>query len=175
MDLKSGYWQIEVDKRDREKTAFVTPDGLYEFKIDHGSTRRHSVGRAAPLGGQCNGHDTGADGEACRNLFPSHGYRARSAAEGYAEGDRLVQDKVDYKPNDIITVTLYTVGVPFKAFLIKAVDEGEKDVGQFVQLRAHSRLIPNCSAITHTRSEERTNFLARWQAPKDRRGKVHFK
>ncbi|KAM7309439.1 retrovirus-related Pol polyprotein from transposon 17.6 [Ixodes scapularis] len=33
MDLKSGYWQIEVDKRDREKTAFVTPDGLYEFKV----------------------------------------------------------------------------------------------------------------------------------------------
>ncbi|KAM7315026.1 retrovirus-related Pol polyprotein from transposon 17.6 [Ixodes scapularis] len=33
MDLKTGYWQIEVDERDREKTAFVTPDGLYEFKV----------------------------------------------------------------------------------------------------------------------------------------------
>lgn len=33
IDLKSGYWQIEVDERDREKTAFVTPDGLYEFKV----------------------------------------------------------------------------------------------------------------------------------------------
>ena len=33
MDLKSGYWQIEVDERDREKTAFVTPGGLYEFKV----------------------------------------------------------------------------------------------------------------------------------------------
>ncbi|UYV70144.1 K02A2.6-like, partial [Cordylochernes scorpioides] len=33
MDLRSGYWQIEVDKKDREKTAFITPDGLYEFQV----------------------------------------------------------------------------------------------------------------------------------------------
>ncbi|UYV66767.1 K02A2.6-like, partial [Cordylochernes scorpioides] len=33
MDLKSGYWQIEVDETDLEKTAFVTPDGLFEFKV----------------------------------------------------------------------------------------------------------------------------------------------
>ncbi|KAM7307501.1 hypothetical protein ISCGN_011137 [Ixodes scapularis] len=33
VDLKSSYWQVEVDERDREKTAFVTPDGLYEFKV----------------------------------------------------------------------------------------------------------------------------------------------
>ncbi|GBM30716.1 Transposon Ty3-I Gag-Pol polyprotein [Araneus ventricosus] len=33
MDLKSGYWQVELDDKDREKTAFVTPDGLFEFKV----------------------------------------------------------------------------------------------------------------------------------------------
>ena len=31
LDLVSGYWQVEVDKKDREKTAFTTPDGLFEF------------------------------------------------------------------------------------------------------------------------------------------------
>ncbi|UYV80952.1 K02A2.6-like [Cordylochernes scorpioides] len=33
MDLKSGYWQNEVDETDREKTAFVTPDGFFEFRV----------------------------------------------------------------------------------------------------------------------------------------------
>ncbi|UYV77965.1 K02A2.6-like [Cordylochernes scorpioides] len=33
MDLRSGYWQIEVDEKDREKTAFIIPDGLYEFQV----------------------------------------------------------------------------------------------------------------------------------------------
>ena len=32
LDCNAGYWQINVDKSDREKTAFVTQDGHYEFK-----------------------------------------------------------------------------------------------------------------------------------------------
>ena len=31
LDLLSGYWQLEVDATDREKTAFTTSEGLYEF------------------------------------------------------------------------------------------------------------------------------------------------
>ncbi|GBL59736.1 Transposon Ty3-I Gag-Pol polyprotein [Araneus ventricosus] len=33
MDLSSGYWQIEVNEPDREKMAFITPEGLYEFNV----------------------------------------------------------------------------------------------------------------------------------------------
>lgn len=32
LDLASGYWQVEVDPKDRQKTAFTTPLGLYEFQ-----------------------------------------------------------------------------------------------------------------------------------------------
>ena len=33
LDLISGYWQVEVKPEDREKTAFVTSEGLYEFNV----------------------------------------------------------------------------------------------------------------------------------------------
>lgn len=32
LDLSSGYWQVEVDPRDREKTVFTMPLGLFEFQ-----------------------------------------------------------------------------------------------------------------------------------------------
>jgi hypothetical protein len=33
MDLQSGYWQVPIKEADRPKTAFVTADGLYQFKV----------------------------------------------------------------------------------------------------------------------------------------------
>jgi hypothetical protein len=33
LDLASGYWQVEMDPRDREKTAFIVEDGVYEFNV----------------------------------------------------------------------------------------------------------------------------------------------
>ena len=32
LDLASGYWQVEMDTEDQPKTAFCTPNGLFEFK-----------------------------------------------------------------------------------------------------------------------------------------------
>ena len=32
LDLATGYWLVEVFDKDKEKTAFSTPFGLYHFK-----------------------------------------------------------------------------------------------------------------------------------------------
>ena len=33
LDLSSGFWQIKIHPDSREKTAFSTPQGLYEFRV----------------------------------------------------------------------------------------------------------------------------------------------
>ena len=33
LDLASGYWQVELDSNDREKSAFTMRQGLYDFSV----------------------------------------------------------------------------------------------------------------------------------------------
>jgi hypothetical protein len=33
IDLKSGYWQVDVHPDDKEKTAFLTGQGLWHFTV----------------------------------------------------------------------------------------------------------------------------------------------
>ena len=33
LDLLSGYWQVEVEEADRDKTAFCVTEGLFQFRV----------------------------------------------------------------------------------------------------------------------------------------------
>ena len=33
LGLKSGYWQVLMDEKDKEKTAFTCHRGLFEFNV----------------------------------------------------------------------------------------------------------------------------------------------
>ncbi|CAF1607330.1 unnamed protein product, partial [Didymodactylos carnosus] len=33
LDLKQDYWQVEIDEKDRQKTTFVTSEGIYDFNV----------------------------------------------------------------------------------------------------------------------------------------------
>ena len=33
LDLATGYWQVEVAEEDQPKTAFTTPEGLFQFRV----------------------------------------------------------------------------------------------------------------------------------------------
>ncbi|PIK52169.1 hypothetical protein BSL78_10948 [Apostichopus japonicus] len=49
IDLTKGYWQVEMTQSAKEKTAFVTPDGLWQFKtMPFGLTLRESGLTARP-------------------------------------------------------------------------------------------------------------------------------
>ncbi|XP_077550531.1 putative defense protein 3 [Haemaphysalis longicornis] len=87
---------------------------------------------------------------------------------------RLIQDKVDFVPNESVKVTVYTVGKPFRGFKVKAVDEQGHEVGRF-KPGAGYKTLSECVAATHVSRADKELVEMHWLAPADKCGRVHFK
>uniref|UniRef100_A0A090X817 Putative secreted protein n=1 Tax=Ixodes ricinus TaxID=34613 RepID=A0A090X817_IXORI len=79
--------------------------------------------------GICTGHPDGGDDEACLDLLPSHGNVPMNAFAHCDERYHLVQDKEDYKPGDVITVTLSSEFSPFRGFPDQGLRRGREGRG----------------------------------------------
>jgi len=42
LDLAAGYWQVKLEEDDKEKTAFSTPQGHFEFNLGLPTPLPHS-------------------------------------------------------------------------------------------------------------------------------------
>ncbi len=73
VDLSSSYRQIEVDKKDSHKTAFMLPSGLYEFTtLPRGVAL--FVTEEKQLAGKIRHHKRSRDGQLHKGSFPPRGY-----------------------------------------------------------------------------------------------------
>ncbi|XP_077538569.1 uncharacterized protein LOC144151404 [Haemaphysalis longicornis] len=90
---------------------------------------------------------------------------------------RLVQDKVEFRPNEQVTVTLYTVGKEFKGFVVKATDQQGHTVGRFMEsCENETRYRPlgnHPGAATNKDSGPKKEVVLLWSAP-DIPGTVSF-
>ena len=48
VDLAAGFWQIRMDSDAQEKTAFVAPQGLFEFRVMPFGLTKAPRGLSAP-------------------------------------------------------------------------------------------------------------------------------
>ncbi|KAM8898343.1 uncharacterized protein AB9W97_009289 isoform 1-T1 [Spinachia spinachia] len=66
LDLTKGYWQVPLTTQAREKTAFVTPEGLYQYTVLPFGVQSSSHLPAV------NGQDSPAPPMVCRGLYRRH-------------------------------------------------------------------------------------------------------
>ncbi|XP_022102545.1 mucin-5AC-like [Acanthaster planci] len=129
------------------------------------------------------GFPTGAPATVCMNMTPGH---RDTVAMDTASPYRLVVDDSIVAPGGVITVTLTSreeSEVTFRGFLLqarRANDEISDAVGQFTYRDSNNRIKTLAcngrvsSALTHNDRGQKRTLQARWTAPWNVEGPVHF-
>jgi len=160
IDLTKGYWQIPIVKEDIPKTAFVTPDGCYEFvKVPFGQVNSGAVFMKAMrrLLEGINGADSYVDDILIHTkTWQEHLIVLRRVFESLREANMTARPTKCIVGSDDVTFVGYRILQGFKALQednVKKIKEApqpttKKEVRSFLGLVGFYRdYIPNFAAV----------------------------
>jgi hypothetical protein len=165
-DLNKGYWQIPLTARAREVSAFVTPDGLFQYKVMPFGTKNASATFQRLMNQITNGLEGSKvyidDVVIFADDWETHIARMREFFRRLSEAQltlnlkkcEIAQATITYLGHVVGQGTVSPRDVKVQAILRYKVPENRKDVQRFLGMVSfYRKFCPNLSVIVYPITE----------------------